>query len=87
MSKKVTRCADQSSTFIRVTSAAVTLVVGVLVFDSILNAIPDFDFANNSNVIDPTGAVDVVESAFQLAPVAALVIIAGLILSQVAGFR
>jgi hypothetical protein len=87
MSKTVTRRADQTATFVQVTSAAVTIVVGVFIFQQIETTIPDFDFANNSNVIDPAGATDVVGSAFQLAPVAAIIIIAGLILSQIGMLR
>jgi hypothetical protein len=86
MSKKVTRRADQTATFIQVTSAAVTILVGVFVYSQIESTI-DFDFQNNSDVIDPAGATDVVESAFQLAPVAAILLIAGLILSRIGMLR
>jgi hypothetical protein len=63
-------------------TAAVTLIIGVLVFNQILGALP-----TSSTGINRTGIVNTVESAFQLAPVVLIVLVAALVLAQVSGFR
>lgn len=87
MSQIVTRRADQMLSFQRMVTAAVTLIVGILVFNQVESALPSFDYANNSGVVDPGPVVGTIESAFQIAPVVLIVLVAGLILAQVSGFN
>jgi hypothetical protein len=68
--------------FNRMVTAAVTLIVGVLVFNQILSALP-----TTSGGINRSGITGTIESAFQLAPVVLIVLVAALVLAQVAGFR
>jgi hypothetical protein len=68
--------------FNRMVTAAVTLVVGILVFNQILNALPE-----TTGGINRTGIVGTIEAAFNLAPVVLIVLVAALVLAQVAGFR
>lgn len=76
--------AAMSGTFLAIVSAAVTLLVGIYVFAEISDTMPtpeNAELANaTSNVKSTTG------SAFQLAAVAIIVLVAGLILSLVGGF-
>lgn len=81
-----TRRSDQMVSFQRMVTAAVTLIVGILVFNQVEDALPSFDYANNSGVVDPSPIVGTIESAFQIAPVVLIVLVAGLILAQVSGF-
>jgi len=87
MPRLVTRRADQMMSFQSMVTAAVTLIVGILIFNEVESALPTFDYANNSGVVNPGPVVSTVESAFQLAPVVLIVLVAALILAQVAGFR
>jgi hypothetical protein len=78
----VTRRADQMMSFNSLVTAAVTLIVGILIFNEVQAALPD-----TSGGINETGVVTTIESAFQLAPVVLIVLVAALILAQVAGFQ
>lgn len=77
-----TRVHDQMVSFNRMVTAAVTLIVGVLVFNQILDALPQ-----TTGGINRSGIVSTVSSAFTLAPVVLIVLVAALVLAQVAGFR
>ena len=87
MRPTITKRADQMLSFQQMVTAAVTLIVGILIFNQVEDALPSFDYANNSGVVDPGPVVGTIESAFQLAPVVLIVLVAALILAQVAGFR
>jgi hypothetical protein len=63
-------------------TAAVTLIVGILIFNEVQAALP-----STTGGIDETTIVSTIESAFQLAPVVLIVLVAALILAQVAGFN
>lgn len=78
----VTRRHSQTASFNRMVTAAVTLIVGVLVFNQILDALPTV-----SGGINRSSIVSTVDSAFALAPVVLIVLIAALVLAQVSGFR
>lgn len=78
----VTRRHNQSLTFNRLVVAAVTLIVGVLVFNQVLDSLPQ-----TSGGINRTDIVGTVESAMVLAPVVLIVLVAALILAQVSDFR
>jgi hypothetical protein len=80
--KLVTRQADQMASFNQMVTAAVTLIVGILIFNQVQTALP-----STSGGINETPIVSTIESAFDLAPVVLIVLIAGLILAQVGGFR
>jgi len=82
MPELVTRRADQMMSFNSMVTAAVTLIVGILIFNEVQAALP-----STSGGIDETSVVTTIESAFQLAPVVLIVLVAALILAQVAGFR
>ena len=82
MPELVTRRADQMMSFNSMVTAAVTLIVGILIFNEVQAALP-----STSGGIDETSVVTTIESAFQLAPVVLIVLVATLILAQVAGFR
>lgn len=77
-----TRIHEQMVSFNRLVTAAVTLIVGVLVFNQILDSLP-----STTGGINRTGITSTIESAFQLAPVVLIVLVAALVLAQVAGFR
>lgn len=77
-----TRVFEQMSSFNRLVTGGVTLAVGILVYNEVIGALPDSSGAINQSAVTTT-----VESAFQLAPVALIVIIAAVILAQVMGFR
>jgi len=77
-----TRRHSQMVSFNRMVTAAVTLIVGVLVFNQILDALP-----TTSGGVNRSGIVSTIESSFQLAPVVLIVLVAALVLAQVAGFR
>jgi hypothetical protein len=77
----VTRQHDQGGTFNTMVTAAITLIVGVLVFNQILGALPE-----TSGGVNRTDIVGVIDSAFQLAPVVLIVLVAALVLAQVSGF-
>jgi len=62
-------------------TAAVTLIVGILVFNQVLDSLPETAGGINRSVVTGT-----IESAFQLAPVVLIVLVAALILAQVSGF-
>ena len=78
----VTRRADQMMSFNSLITASVTLIVGILIFNEVQASLPD-----TAGGINETGVVTTIESAFQLAPVVLIVLVAALILAQVAGFR
>jgi len=82
MPELVTRRADQMLSFQSMVTAAVTLIVGILIFNEVQAALP-----STSGGIDETTIVSTIESAFQLAPVVLIVLVAALILAQVAGFN
>ena len=72
---------DQVATFTRLVAGAVTLIVGVLIFNEIEAALP-----NTSTGIDQTSIVSDIATAMELAPIVLLVIVAALVLAQVSGF-
>ena len=82
MPELVTRCADQMMSFQSMVTAAVTLIVGILIFNQVESALPD-----TAGGVNSTPVISTIESAFQLAPVVLIVLVAALILAQVAGFR
>jgi len=82
MTQVITRRADQMMAFNSMVTAAVTLIVGILIFNQVQNALP-----STSGGIDETPVIATIESAFELAPVVLIVLVAALILAQVAGFR
>ena len=82
MSELVTRRADQMVGFNSLVTAAVTLIVGILIFNEVESALP-----STTGGIDEAPVISTIESAFQLAPVVLIVLVAALILFQVAGFR
>lgn len=77
----VTRKHSQGATFNRMVTAAITLIIGVLVFNEILDALP-----STSGGINRSSIVGTVESAFTLAPIVLIVLVAALVLAQVSGF-
>jgi|APHM01.1.fsa_nt_gi hypothetical protein len=82
MANIVTRKASQMVTFNTMVTAAITLIVGVLIFNSVENSLP-----STAGGIDQTPIIDTISSAFQLAPIVLVVLVASLILAQVAQFR
>lgn len=76
----VTRSADQMRTFNGMVAAAVTLIVGVLIYNNVFDALPDTTGAINGTTVSST-----IESAFLLAPVALIVLVAALVLAQIGG--
>lgn len=71
-----------SAGFRRLVVGGVTLAVGVLVFNEVVGALP----ASQSAIIDfQTVILPQIQSAFDLAPVALVVLVAGLILRQLTG--
>ena len=80
--KIVTRRGDQMMSFNSLVTASVTLIVGILIFNEVQTALP-----STTGGIDEAPVVGTIESAFQLAPVTLIVLVAALILAQVAGFR
>ncbi len=79
-SQLVTRTADQMMTFNSMVAAAVTLIVGVLIYNNVFDALPDTTGAINGTTVSGT-----IESAFLLAPVALIVLVASLVLAQIGG--
>jgi len=80
-SASVSTSNDQVATFTRLVAGAVTLIVGVLIFNEIEAALP-----NTSTGIDQTSIVTDIATAMELAPIVLLVIVAALVLAQVSGF-
>jgi len=76
----VTRTADQMQTFNVIVASAVTLIVGVLIYNEVFSALP-----NTNGAINGTAVSNTIESAFSLAPVALIVVVAALVLAQVGG--
>jgi len=76
-----TRVFDQMASFQRLVVGGVTLAVGVLVYNEVVGSLP-----SSGGAINQTPITNTVESAFGLAPVALIVIIAAVILAQVGGF-
>jgi len=77
----VTRSANQMGTFNNLVAAAITLIVGVLVYNETFAALPNVDGAINGTEVSST-----VESAFTLAPVVLIVIVAVLVLANISAF-
>jgi hypothetical protein len=73
---------DQMMSFNRLVVGGVTLAVGILVYNEIIGALP----TGGNEAINQTPVTSTVESAFVLAPVALLVIIAAVILANVSNF-
>jgi hypothetical protein len=83
MREIITRKASQMSTFNSLVVSAITLIVGILIFNSVNGSLPGSGGAiNASSTIVPQ-----IESAFQLAPIVLVVLVAAMILAQVSGFR
>jgi len=78
----VTRTADQATTFVRMTTAGVTVATGILIFNSVNKSVQ-----TTTGGIDKTPVVDTLQSAFSLFPIILIVIVSVMILDQVAGFR
>jgi hypothetical protein len=70
------------ATFNGLVASAVTLVVGVLIYNNVFDALPDTTGAINGSDVSAT-----IESAFLLAPVALIVTVAALVLIQIGGLR
>jgi len=77
----VTRTADQMRTFNVIVASAVTLIVGVLIYNEVFAALP----TSETGAISAANVSATIESAFQLAPVALIVVVAALVLAQVGG--
>lgn len=73
---------EQMATMNRLVTGGVTLAVGVLVYNEVVGALP----SGTNEAINQTAIDGTVESAFTLAPVALIVLIAAFILAQVSGF-
>jgi hypothetical protein len=71
-----------SAGFRRLVVGGVTLAVGVLVFNEVVKALPK---AQNAIIDFQTAILPQIQSAFNLAPVALVVLVAGLILRQLTG--
>jgi len=82
MANLVTRKASQMVTFNSMVVSAITLIVGVLIFNSVESSLP-----STTGGIDQTPIVDTIGSAFELAPIVLVVLVAALILAQVSSFR
>jgi len=82
----ITRRHTQAMSFNRMVTAAITLIVGVLVFNQIVDALPRPEDPANSSLVNLTSIEGTIESAFTIAPVVLIVLVAGLILAQVTGF-
>jgi len=83
MTETVTRNHNQGATFNRMVTAAITLIIGVLVFNQVIDSLPT---VSGSNVINRSAVTGPIESAFTLAPVVLIVLVASLILLQVSDF-
>jgi hypothetical protein len=82
MAQVITRKADQMGSFNMMVTSAVTLIVGVLIFNQVETALPD-----TTGGINSSGIVETIDSAFTLAPVVLIVLVAAIILVQVRGFQ
>lgn len=77
-----TRTAEQMASFNRMVTASIVLIVGVLIFNQINDALPsDGGGINASTTVVPT-----INDAFGLAPIVLVVLVAALILAQVNSF-
>jgi SAM-dependent MidA family methyltransferase len=72
--------------FRSVITAGITIIVGVLVYNEVFDALPEKDFVNNTGLINATAINGTVESAMLLAPVALIVLVSAVILGYVSGF-
>ena len=72
---------DQAGSFIQLITAAIVLVVGVLIFNEINASLPASDGGING-----TAVVTDISTAMELAPIVLLVIVASIVLAQVSGF-
>jgi len=82
MANIVTRKASQMVTFNSMVVSAITLIVGVLIFNSVESSLP-----STTGGIDQTPIVSTIGSGFELAPIVLVVLVAALILAQVSSFR
>jgi len=71
---------EQTATFTRLVSGALTLLIGVLIFNEVEGALPSGGAINMSAITAD------ISTAMELAPIALLVIVAALVLAQVTGF-
>lgn len=71
-----------SAGFQRLVASAVSLAIGVLVLNEVIAALPQ---AQNAVVNFQTAILPQIQSAFNLAPVALVVLVAALILRQLTG--
>jgi hypothetical protein len=78
-----TRTAEQMASFNRMVTASIVLIVGVLIFNQINEAVPSSGGAINSS----TTIVPTINDAFGLAPIVLVVLVAALILAQVNSFN
>jgi hypothetical protein len=78
----ITRKASQMVTFNSMVVSAITLIVGVLIFNSVESSLP-----TTTGGINQTPIVSTIGSAFELAPIVLVVLVAALILAQVSSFR
>ncbi len=67
--------------FRSVITAGITIIIGVLVYNQVFDALPSTTGAINATAISNT-----VESAMLLAPVALIVLVSAVILGYVSGF-
>jgi hypothetical protein len=82
MANIVTRKASQVVTFNSMVVGAITLIIGVLVFNQVETSLP-----TTTGGIDQAPIISTIGSAFELAPIVLVVLVASLILAQVSGFR
>ncbi len=82
MANLITRKASQMVTFNSMVVSAITLIVGVLIFNSVESSLP-----STTGGIDQAPIVSTIGSAFELAPIVLVVLVAALILAQVSSFR
>jgi hypothetical protein len=68
-----------SAGFQRLVASGVSLAIGILVFNEVIGALPQ---AQNAAVNFQTAVLPTIQSAFDLAPVSLIVLVAALILRQ-----
>jgi hypothetical protein len=71
----------QMMTFNRIITGGITIIIGVLVYNQVFDALP-----STTGAIDATAISSTVESAMLLAPVALIVLVSAVILGYVSGF-
>ena len=75
------RIYGQMMTFNRIITGGITIIIGVLVYNQVFDALPA-----TTGAIDATAISNTVESAMLLAPVALIVLVSAVILGYVSGF-